>query len=218
MRRQISGPGFTLRPPQAGDADAAFRRWAADAQVLRWLGWRPHGHADQTRQQLAWDEARWLKKSAYTWMLLPAGERQPVGLVQLLPQQLDGRAHHLRLGFVLARGWQGRGLMRAAVACVGEQAFAEAPELWRIDALCDVDNQASARLLQAAGYACEGRLARMLMHPNVSDTPRDVWLYARWREGPPPAAPVAAVDDRPAGDQAMGESAAAPLPDSASAR
>ncbi len=185
MRRQISGPGFSLRPPQAGDAEAVFQRWAADAQVLRWLGWRPHTHADQTRQQLAWDEARWLKKSAFTWMLLPAAERQPVGLVQLLPQQLDGRAHHLRLGFVLARGWQGRGLMRAAVACVGEQAFAEVPELWRIDALCDVDNRPSARLLEAAGYACEGRLARMLMHPNVSDTPRDVWLYARWRQAAP---------------------------------
>lgn len=182
MKRQIAGPGFTLRPPQGADADAVFARWAADAQVLRWLGWRPHATAEQTRQQLAWDEARWLKKSAFTWMLLPTGERQPVGLVQLLPQQLDGRAHHVRLGFVLARAWQGRGLMRAAVACVGEQAFAEAAELWRIDALCDVDNAASARLLEAAGYAREGRLARMLMHPNVSDLPRDVWLYARCRE------------------------------------
>lgn len=184
MDRQLSGHRLRLRAPQAGDADHAFARWTADPAVLRWLGRRPHERLEQTRQELAWDEARWLKRSAWTWMLLPHGEAGPVGQLQLLPQSLDGPPHHLRLGYLLAASHQGRGLMREAVALLLDHALGQ-PGVWRVDAVCDVDNRASQRLLQALGLACEGRLARHTLHPNVGAEPRDVWLYAavrqRWR-------------------------------------
>jgi RimJ/RimL family protein N-acetyltransferase len=53
--------------------------------------------------------------------------------------------------------------------------------VWRIDALCDVDNHASARLLHALGFAHEGVLRRHSLHPNVSAEPRDVTVHARLR-------------------------------------
>jgi ribosomal-protein-alanine N-acetyltransferase len=181
MDRFLSTTRLRLRAPQPGDADFAFERWARDIDVLRYLGWGPHAEREQTRRQLDWDIARWTKRSAYTWLLLPHGDRGPVGQVQLLPQSFEAPAHHLRLGFLLARSHQRRGLMREALAALLEHAFAHA-HVWRIDALTDVENTASQALLERLGLRREGRLARHTLHPNVGALPRDVWIYAAVRE------------------------------------
>lgn len=151
--------------------------------MLAWLGWRPRTDLAQTRAQLEWDQARWLKRSAFTWMLVePAGPQgaAPVGMVQLVAQRLDAPPHHLRLGFLMARSHWGRGLMREAIAAVVDEGFAQDP-VWRIDALCDIDNHASARLLRALDFVQEGVLRRHSLHPNAGDEPRDVAVFARVR-------------------------------------
>jgi RimJ/RimL family protein N-acetyltransferase len=55
------------------------------------------------------------------------------------------------------------------------------PSIFRISAVCDVDNVGSARVLEKSGCAREGVLRRWLVHPNVSDDPRDCYSYARVR-------------------------------------
>jgi ribosomal-protein-alanine N-acetyltransferase len=183
LKRVLHSARLQLRPPQPGDEHAAHAGWAQDADVLRYLGWHARTDLAQTRAQLDWDHARWQKGSAWTWLLVAArGARPggPIGLVQLTPQRLDAPPHHLRLGFLLARAHWGRGLMREALAAVLDEAFAQ-PCVWRVDALCDVDNQASARLLRALDFAEEGVLARHSLHPNVSAEPRDVMSFARLR-------------------------------------
>jgi RimJ/RimL family protein N-acetyltransferase len=52
------------------------------------------------------------------------------------------------------------------------------PDVYRVWATCDVDNVASARLLEAVGMQREGVLRRWLVHPNVGDAPRDALCYA----------------------------------------
>ncbi|MDO9313441.1 MAG: hypothetical protein Q7T97_02715 [Burkholderiaceae bacterium] len=47
--------------------------------------------------------------------------------------------------------------------------------------MCDFENPASQRLLAQVGLVNEGRLVRHTLHPNASDQPRDVWLYAAVR-------------------------------------
>jgi ribosomal-protein-alanine N-acetyltransferase len=95
--------------------------------------------------------------------------------------------HHLRLGYVLGRPWWGQGLMSEAVDAVLQAAMAQ-PQVWRVDALCDEANTASARLLARVGMQREGLLRKVVMHPNAAAHPRDAWLYARTREvvAPPP--------------------------------
>jgi RimJ/RimL family protein N-acetyltransferase len=51
----------------------------------------------------------------------------------------------------------------------------------RIGAVCDVDNIGSARVLEKSGFVREGLLLRWLVHPNISDEPRDCYSYARVR-------------------------------------
>ena len=40
-------------------------------------------------------------------------------------------------------------------------------------AVCDVDNLASARVMTKVGLACHGILPNWIVHPNLSDAPRD---------------------------------------------
>lgn len=186
MNRVLHSPRLRLRAPQPGDENAVFAGWAADAVALRYLAWRPHERVADTRALLDWEQSRWFKRTAWTWLLVerrpPAAP--PIGQVQLVAQRFDGPAHHLRLGFVLARAHWGRGLMREAVQAVLAEAFAQTG-VWRIDALCDVDNPASVRLLQALGFEHEGVLRRHSLHPNTGAWPRDVAVYARLRGDDP---------------------------------
>lgn len=183
MRRVLHTARLRLRAPQPGDEHAVFATWAQDPQVLRYLGWMAHARPAETKAQLDWEQARWLKGSAWTW-LLAADAGAPIGMVQLVPQRLDAAAHHLRLGYLLARAHWGRGLMREALAAVLAEAFAQ-PGVERVDALCDVDNHASARLLDALGFEREGLLRRHSLHPNCGAQPRDVTIHARLREAGP---------------------------------
>jgi RimJ/RimL family protein N-acetyltransferase len=52
------------------------------------------------------------------------------------------------------------------------------PEIFRIWAVCDVDNLASARVMEKAGMQGEGRLCRWSVHPNISAQPRDSYCFS----------------------------------------
>src|SRR5262249_55015448 len=63
------------------------------------------------------------------------------------------------IGYWLGRGLWGRGLATAAVRGLTAHAF-RAYGLTRVYALPFADNAASLRVLEKAGYRCEGRLRR----------------------------------------------------------
>jgi ribosomal-protein-alanine N-acetyltransferase len=50
--------------------------------------------------------------------------------------------------------------------------------VFRIGAVCDVENIGSARVMEKAGLVREGLSRRWLVHPNISDEPRDCFSYA----------------------------------------
>ncbi|MGH6943752.1 MAG: GNAT family N-acetyltransferase, partial [Geminicoccaceae bacterium] len=82
--------------------------------------------------------------------------------------------------YVLARPFWGRGYMTEAVRALIRAALAD-PWIFRVWAFCDVENLASARVMEKAGMSFEGRLRRWTVHPNVGPEPRDVLCYAKVR-------------------------------------
>jgi len=84
------------------------------------------------------------------------------------------------LGYVLARRQWGYGFMAEAVTPVVDLAFTE-PSVFRVGAVCDVDNLRSARVLEKAGFEREGILRSWAVHPNISSTPRDCYSYSKTR-------------------------------------
>jgi RimJ/RimL family protein N-acetyltransferase len=67
--------------------------------------------------------------------------------------------------------------MPEVIQCLIDWAL-EQPEIYRVWAVCDVENLASARVLEKVGMRREGLLHRWSVHPNVSTEPRDSFCYS----------------------------------------
>ncbi|WP_018412925.1 GNAT family N-acetyltransferase [Methyloversatilis thermotolerans] len=163
-----------LRRLQPGDAQALFEGITGDREVTRYLGWRTHETLDQTRNLVSYELARWQRDVARTWVLdLP--ERRVCGMFQVI-----GQGPTRQIGFALARRFWGRGLATDAVATLVAVAFTH-PSVYRVEAVCDAENDRSSRLLQQAGMKLEARLGRYILHPNLSPQPRDALMHAKVR-------------------------------------
>jgi RimJ/RimL family protein N-acetyltransferase len=169
---------LVLRRPVDADAPAIFDGYAQDPEVVRYLMWRPHTSITHTQDYLVHCHAGWLTRTDLTWALTLAGDDRLVGMIGLRP-----RGFKPDLGYVLARPFWGQGLMTEAGRAIMELAFSD-PIVHRVWAVCDVDNRASARVLEKIGMTREGVLRRWTMHPNISDEPRDSFCYARVRTPP----------------------------------
>jgi [ribosomal protein S5]-alanine N-acetyltransferase len=67
-------------------------------------------------------------------------------------------SHYDEIGYWLAAPYRGHGLMTAAVKALCIEMFAQRPQLVRIEAAVFSDNPASIRVLEKAGFECEGYL------------------------------------------------------------
>jgi RimJ/RimL family protein N-acetyltransferase len=166
---------LVLRPPTLADADAIFDGYARDAEVVRHLTWRPHGTISDTREFLVRLRAGWDAGTDRTWALTVRGNDRIIGMFGLRPHGFK-----CDIGYVLARPYWGQGLMTEAGRAVVGLAFTD-PAVHRVWAVCDVDNARSARVLENIGMTFEGTLRRWIVHPNISDTPRDSLCYSRIR-------------------------------------
>ena len=134
--------------------------------------WRPHESVADTQAYLERVHAAWESSSEMTWVLTLGDEDRLVGMVALRP-----RGFKNDLGYVLARPYWGRGIMTEAARAIVNLSLDD-PQVRRVWAVCDVDNTASARVMEKVGMTLEGVLRRWVIHPNVSPEPRDALCYA----------------------------------------
>jgi len=164
-----------LRKPTREDAPLVFRAYGQDPQVAHYVPWRPQTCVSESEAVIARFLDLWRDGGGFHWLLFRHGSRELAGAIGLLRE-----AHQLELGYVLARSHWGEGLMPEAIMPVVEWAF-EDPSVFRVGAVCDVDNHQSARVLEKAGFEREGVLRQWALHPNISDVPRDCYSYSKIR-------------------------------------
>ena len=166
---------LVLRPIASEDAEPIFTNYAQDTTVTRFLIWRPHRSRSDTEAYIARCVAA-PREAEITYVLTDRDNGEVRGSFALR----RAAPHRLDCGYVLARRWWGRGLMTEVLAEVVNWALHQ-PSVFRIGAVCDVENVGSARVMEKAGMLREGVLRRWLIHPNVSDEPRDCFSYVRTR-------------------------------------
>jgi len=163
---------LTLRPPVVADAEAVFQGYAQDPEVARYVHWELHRSIDDTREFLGQFHADGERDDSYPWMIVRRGDERLIGGMHLrvaLPRA--------EFGFNLERPVWGRGYATEAAKAV--MAFAwEIPGVRRVQAMCHVENTASARVLEKAGLLCEARLERYALFPSFGAEPQDLFLYA----------------------------------------
>jgi RimJ/RimL family protein N-acetyltransferase len=165
-----------LRPPAETDAKRIFSRYGQDAEVCRYMCWTPHRSISDTLSFLRRIvcENNEGKSIGYLIFELKSGE-----LLGSIGGAIE--RHKMQFGYCLARDAWGKGFATEAVGVFIETVMKDS-SLWRLQAFCDVENRASARVLEKAGLTLEGTLRRYLVLPNLGDAPRDVFCFAKVRE------------------------------------
>lgn len=141
--------------------------------MSRYVSWPRHRSIADAHAFLRHAIARVEEGSERHWVITRRASERLLGTIALRMQ-----GHRVELGYVLAREYWGQGFATEAAGAVVVWALAQ-PEIYRVGAVCDVDNTASLRVLEKIGMQREGRLRAWAIMPNISQTPRDCWCYAR---------------------------------------
>jgi ribosomal-protein-alanine N-acetyltransferase len=165
------------KPAALVDADVVFAEYASDPLVAKYMTWTPHRSVEETKEFLRRCERVWVEGTAFPWTLWRKEDGAFVGLIEI---RVSTSA--VDLGYALSKRWWRQGLMSEAVTSVVRWALAQ-PTIYRVWATCDGENVASARLLERVGMEREGILRRWLVHPNLSEAPRDALCYSIVKAG-----------------------------------
>jgi [ribosomal protein S5]-alanine N-acetyltransferase len=136
------------------------------------MSWQPHKSINETREYINRCRSDWANSSAFPYILIKKEDAQLIGAIEI---RID--KYKADLGYVLAKSAWGRGYMPEAMQALTDWALQQ-DEIYRVWAYCDVENPASARVMEKVGMQKEGILKRWFIHPNISDKPRDCYCYA----------------------------------------
>jgi RimJ/RimL family protein N-acetyltransferase len=161
-----------LRSARESDAEEIFAAYGQDAEATMYLAWRPSGRLEDTREHLRLTAKARQEGKALQWVILRQEDERLLGMIG---GRIDG--HKVELGYVLAKPYWNNGYMTEAVRAVIDWALGE-PDIYRVWAVCDIENPASGRVMEKAGMKREGVLRRWSIHPARSAEPRDCYCFA----------------------------------------
>jgi ribosomal-protein-alanine N-acetyltransferase len=119
--------------------------------------------------------AGWQSGRVFTWAIRSRESDEFLGTLAARPE--SGHPYRVQFGYALAHAHWRKGIMSEALGNVVQWFYAQ-PAVSRVWAFCDIDNAASAGLLEHLGMTREGVLRRWNVHPNISDEPRDCACYS----------------------------------------
>lgn len=135
-----------LRPFQEGDAEAMYKNWTCDERVARYCRWHPHKNITETEEYLAM-----CINAEYSWAITLKDKDEPIGCVDLVGIDSVGVPE---IGYVLAYGHWGNGIMTEAVKAVLDELFRCGFD--KLGACHHTDNPASGRVMEKCGMTYIG--------------------------------------------------------------
>lgn len=163
---------LVLRDLTMDDAPAVHR-YGSDPEVVRYMPWGPNTWADtQDFLERKLDDQRADPRRGFDLAVTLASSGELIGACGITI--ISTERLQAAMGYAYRRDIWGRGYATEAARALIAFGF-ERLGMHRICAYCDVDNIASARVLEKAGMQREGLLRQhMLMHGQW----RDFYLYA----------------------------------------
>jgi RimJ/RimL family protein N-acetyltransferase len=155
-----------LRPFQGQDLEA-FTSYRSDPDVARYQSWEIPYSQDQAAA-LIQEMKRTQPGIPGEWYQFAIERKLSPGLIgDCVFHILTQDVRQAEIGFSLARQYQGQGYAAEAVNRLLDYLFGEL-DLHRVAAICDVENQASVRLLERVGMRREGHFIE------------NIWFKGAW--------------------------------------
>ena len=159
---------ITLRPYKITDVDD-FLRYAGDDRVTRFTRWNTFTSKEEA---LSYITSYCIPHPYCRSICIDEGHRS-IGFVIIMPREGDDKCR-ADVGYALAAEYWGRGIATRAVKMAICEGFREFPSLARMQALVEVGNKASQRVLEKLGFNKEGILRKYTFNKGVV---RDVVMY-----------------------------------------
>uniref|UniRef100_A0A7N0V620 N-acetyltransferase domain-containing protein n=1 Tax=Kalanchoe fedtschenkoi TaxID=63787 RepID=A0A7N0V620_KALFE len=146
----------SLKPFDVLDIDDHME-WATDEKTAKFCSWEPF-HT----------KAEFLKYYnncvlTHPWIRAVCLRNKPVGYILVTPNLTGMDQCRAEIGYGLGSKYWGKGIATSAVKIVVAESFKEQPHLRRIEAFVDVENVASQKVLEKAGFSKEGVLREYLI-------------------------------------------------------
>jgi len=172
IQTQFKVHGLTTRLPIVPDAEAIHELYATDAEVTKYLAWKPHKNLSETREFVQARIKEWHEKTRFTWCI-ESESSQLVGLISCKPQSESSYS----VSYVVGKQFWCQGI-GTKVAKELVNYLINQPSVFRVEAYCDIDNIGSSKVLEKLGMKFEGIAKRKACVPNISNEPQDCLQYA----------------------------------------
>lgn len=160
-----------LRMPQPDDAKAIFAKYAQDPEVTKYLIWSPHKNIEVTKEFVNQCIDSWKTGLSFPWVIIQKMEKELIGMFELRIDQSKAD-----FGYVLAKRYWGKGYATEITQSIVDWLKSQ-DSIQLIWATCDIENGASARVMEKAGLHKTGVLPAYIVHPNISAELRDCYRY-----------------------------------------
>lgn len=160
-----------LRKITLNDASDMFE-YGSDPQVSEYTTWSTHTSIEDTKYFIKSLVKMYKKRELVDWGIVHKAEKKFIGTCGYVGWSMThSRAE---MGYALSRKYWNQGYMSEAVNAMMEFGFREM-HLNRIEAKCQVNNIASARVMEKVGMQLEGILRQQLF---VKDEYWDIKIYS----------------------------------------
>ena len=172
MPEQIETERLLLRKPHMEDALILFTAYMQDPEVTRYTTWHPHQHLGEAEDFIRRSISAWENENRFPFVITLKQKDDPFGMIDVRVRDTT-----VGLGYVIARSHQHKGYATEATRAIIHWALQQ-PTIYRVNASTDFENVASQRVLEKSGMVREGLLRKYIVHPNLSNVPRDSYIYA----------------------------------------
>lgn len=157
------------------DVDTLYEELLSKKEVLYFLDW-PWCHSLKEAEDFVQAAvARIEKHRQYYWIMEEKLTNSFVGCIAICSEDMKRKVGELE--YITAFNHRGKGYMTEAVKSICEFMIKELG-FYRVEAVCNVENNSSSRVLEKAGMKYEGTLRGRALNTNSHGNPGDLKIYS----------------------------------------
>ncbi|MBR6381585.1 MAG: GNAT family N-acetyltransferase [Lachnospiraceae bacterium] len=151
---QLETDRLILRRFRKEDARAAYENWTSDDRVTKFLTWPTHSSVEVSEYVVSDWAGRYEDERFYQWAIVPKGNGdRPIGSISAV--KVIDPVDTVHIGYCIGYDWWHQGIMPEALHAL-IRFFFEEVKANRIEAVHDVNNPNSGRVMAKCGMQYEG--------------------------------------------------------------
>ena len=165
-----------LRKVKLDDVKDIYNKLATDEEIIDFLSWNDNPSIEFTKKMVE-DilEEYTTEKAIYKWIIEEGNTNQIVGMI--LMDTYNEERLVAEIDYCIASNFRGNGYATEALKKVIEYLIFEVG-FFRIEAVHNMNNEASGKVMQKAGMKYEGTLRGRAISLNAEGNPDDLKMYA----------------------------------------